>query len=302
MSTNRDFDRIAGAWLAEGPSELADRVLDAALDEVHLTNQRRRWATPWRASLMTLRLGAAALIAIIAVAGILAFNMLGSGIGSVPTPSATTSATQHSSSPSITPTAASPAVSTVLDTRTIATRFPLAMKITLPVGWKNRDEGIVGALAIVHTGYPEGPESKWWGPDFFLVEDAQIHDPADVVSDVPATADRSQFVAWPADFFAYITALPDVTVVSGPEPITVGGVLGTQVVVMTPPMHPLVWLKGDFTWMGGGPTGVDPALERRFVILVTGGHTLFVQLAADQAAFEAHDAEFRAILESVTFD
>ena len=47
MSTNADFDRIAEAWLAEGPTELADRLLDAALDEVHLTHQRRRWA-PWR--------------------------------------------------------------------------------------------------------------------------------------------------------------------------------------------------------------------------------------------------------------
>lgn len=40
MSTNRDFDRIAAAWLAEGPSELADRVLEDALAEVHLTHQR----------------------------------------------------------------------------------------------------------------------------------------------------------------------------------------------------------------------------------------------------------------------
>ena len=47
MSTNRDFDRIAARWLAEGPTELADRVLDAALDEVHLTHQQTRHA--WRA-------------------------------------------------------------------------------------------------------------------------------------------------------------------------------------------------------------------------------------------------------------
>jgi hypothetical protein len=57
MSTNRNFDRIAEAWLAEGPSELADRVLDAALDEVHLTSQRRRMAVPWRTPQMPMPLG-----------------------------------------------------------------------------------------------------------------------------------------------------------------------------------------------------------------------------------------------------
>ena len=71
---------------------------------------------------------------------------------------------------------------------------------------------------------------------------------------------------------------------------------------MTPAMHPLVWLKGDFTWMGGGPTGVDPAMERRLIVVETGGHTLFVQLGDDPAKFEAHDAELRSILTSISFD
>jgi len=48
MSANRDFDRIAKAWLAEGPTELADRVLDDALAEVHLTHQQRGPFAPWR--------------------------------------------------------------------------------------------------------------------------------------------------------------------------------------------------------------------------------------------------------------
>ncbi len=52
MSTDRtrsvtEFDRLADAWLADGPTELSDRVLDDALREVHLTHQRRRGAAPW---------------------------------------------------------------------------------------------------------------------------------------------------------------------------------------------------------------------------------------------------------------
>ncbi|MEW5990342.1 MAG: hypothetical protein AB1736_03220 [Chloroflexota bacterium] len=90
MSTNRDFDRIAGAWLAEGPSELADRVLDAALDEVHLTHQRRRISVPWRYDRMSLpiRLAAAVVVGVLAVS-VIYLNLPGrSDVGGQdPTPS-----------------------------------------------------------------------------------------------------------------------------------------------------------------------------------------------------------------------
>ena len=90
--------------------------------------------------------------------------------------------------------------------------------------------------------------------------------------------------------------------VSGPEPIKIGGVTGTQIVVMTPPMHPLIWLHGDTAWSGGGASGVDPAQERRFVEVKAGGHTLLVQLGWDPLTFEAKDAEVRAILASISFE
>lgn len=76
MSTNRDFDRIASGWLAEGPKELSDRVLDAALDEVHLTHQRRPVA-PWRTRTMSMPLRLAAAIAIVAIVGFGGLTYLG---------------------------------------------------------------------------------------------------------------------------------------------------------------------------------------------------------------------------------
>ena len=81
MTTNRDFDRIAGAWLAEGPSELADRVLDAAFDEIHLTAQRRRWSAPWRTPTMNPRLRLVAAIAVIAIVGYTGLTLLGPRLG-----------------------------------------------------------------------------------------------------------------------------------------------------------------------------------------------------------------------------
>ncbi len=44
MTTDRDFDRIATAWLADGPEELSDRVLDAVVDQIHTTRQRHALA------------------------------------------------------------------------------------------------------------------------------------------------------------------------------------------------------------------------------------------------------------------
>ena len=37
MTTDDDFDRIAQSWLAAGPHELPARVIDAVVDEIHLT-------------------------------------------------------------------------------------------------------------------------------------------------------------------------------------------------------------------------------------------------------------------------
>ena len=41
MSTDRDTTRIVRSWLEEGVTELPDRVLDAVLDQLPATPQRR---------------------------------------------------------------------------------------------------------------------------------------------------------------------------------------------------------------------------------------------------------------------
>jgi hypothetical protein len=105
MSARHDFDRITSGWIAEGPTELNDRVLQAALDEVHVTNQRRRLAGPWRAPALNTPLRLAAAIAILAVVGMAGLNLFrGGGVGgptSTPfaSPTAVPSATLPSSAP-----------------------------------------------------------------------------------------------------------------------------------------------------------------------------------------------------------
>ena len=47
MTIESEFDRIAKAWLVDGPAELPERVLDAVVDEIHLTRQWRAMRAPW---------------------------------------------------------------------------------------------------------------------------------------------------------------------------------------------------------------------------------------------------------------
>ena len=89
MNTNPDLDRVVADWLSEGPTELADRVFDAAFDEIHLTRQRPPWVRPWRTERMTsirswAAVGAAAVI-LVAVMAVLVLRP-SSNVGSVASP------------------------------------------------------------------------------------------------------------------------------------------------------------------------------------------------------------------------
>ena len=73
MSTDRDTTRIVRSWLEEGTTVIPDRVLDAVLDQVPATHQRRAWWPARRFSTLNayVRLGliAAAVLAV-AIVGI----------------------------------------------------------------------------------------------------------------------------------------------------------------------------------------------------------------------------------------
>ncbi len=67
--SDRETERVVRSWLSEGTTRLPDRVLDAVLDEVPSTPQRRAWWPAWRFADMnnTFRIALAA-IAVAAVA------------------------------------------------------------------------------------------------------------------------------------------------------------------------------------------------------------------------------------------
>ena len=76
-TTDRDTTRIVRSWLDDGATRLPDRVLDAVLDQVPATPQRR--ATWWPVRRLTtmnnaVKYGLAA--AVVAIAALLGFNYL----------------------------------------------------------------------------------------------------------------------------------------------------------------------------------------------------------------------------------
>lgn len=109
MTTDRDFDRIATAWLADGPDELSDRVIDAVAGQIHVTRQRRAWRSPWRLPIMStpVRVAGAAVVGVLVLGGVLVVldRPSSSGVGGGPPASATVAPS------SSTPASVAPAMS-----------------------------------------------------------------------------------------------------------------------------------------------------------------------------------------------
>jgi Galactose oxidase, central domain/Kelch motif len=110
MTDQREIDRVLDAFFLEGTDEVADRVIDAALDQIDHTRQRRALRMPRRFSTMTMpiRLAAAAVIGVLAVGGALYLTKPGQPAavgGPGPAPSASASPSQPVATPIPTPAA-----------------------------------------------------------------------------------------------------------------------------------------------------------------------------------------------------
>lgn len=105
MSTDRDVTGIVRSWLEEGATALPDRVLDAVLDQVPATSQRRAWwpARRFREMNNALKLAiAAAAVVVVALVGITLLPTSGGVGGAAPSPSSTPTQTP-TQTPALTP-------------------------------------------------------------------------------------------------------------------------------------------------------------------------------------------------------
>ena len=305
MNTISDFDRRAAAWLADGPTELNDRVLDAALREVHLTHQRRRWAAPRRIALMSLPLRAAAAIAALAVAGIVGLSVLGRpGIGTgSPAPSTSASVT---SGPTLSPAPAAtngaydwpgPLAAGSYTTKLIWIT-PVTVTFTVPEGWESRDvEVFTDPVSRVNeVGGPRGRSLM-----FALVNNVYADPCAGTLADPP--------VAETVDALADALAdLPGVDA-TAPSPVTLAGYSGRYVefTIREDAGCPLadfhLW-QSRADWMRPDPHSGGPVFKaereryRVWVLDVDGVRYLIAAIyAADVTA--ADEAEIQAVIDSI---
>jgi hypothetical protein len=217
MSTNREFEPIARAFMAAGPTQLADRVLESSLADVHHTRQRRGLRrAPWRTPVMNIYAKLAAAAVVVIAVGALGVWFLSPGStsepGGAPDPSASPSEPSAPSalppaSPSPTPLPGIPAPP-LSETFTSATN---GITLAVPEGWTTR------------------PATEAWEGGIPITDEATadaIHDPAledhllmSIASMPLGGADPDQ---WATDQYAsdFADECPDA------EPITVDGATG----------------------------------------------------------------------------
>ena len=264
MSTDRDVTRIVRSWLDEGATALPDRVLDAVLDQVPATSQRRaRWPA-WRFNEMNNALKLAIAAAAVVVVALVGINLLPNrgGVVTGPGPSPTPTLTQ-SPSPTSTPSPSSASnvnhIGDFVPGRTYVMNDPCCMgpagiSLTVPgPGWFTIDSVILGKNVIgdpnlydiylsphiVGNLYTGG--CKWRG--------TQLDPPVGPTVDDLATALAMQ--AGPG--------------ASPPTPVTVGGHSGMKVELSIPKGIDVNTCDsdGDFAifgrWYTGGQLNSTPA-------------------------------------------
>ena len=295
MSTDRDVARIVRSWLEEGATALPDRVLDAVLDQVPATRQRRAWWPARRLPHMKTSIKIALAAAAVVVVAVIGINLVprAGGVGgpsSTPGPTATAAPT-----PSPTPAPTLPP-SGQLAPGTYRSNFGAGpfITFTLPAGWSS-DPNIVGKHG---SDPPNGMAINTWGYIATVYNDP-CHWQTTAVS-VGPTVD------------AVVTALvaqkrgPTVT----PVDVTIDGFHGKEIDLMVPltvrfdaPSSASLCDGGQYkSWTladGGDRYNQGPGQHDLLDILDVNGQMLVIKRSFYQVNTAADRAELQAIIDSI---
>lgn len=222
MSTDRGVTRSVRSWLEDGATELPDRVLDAVLDQLPATPQRRAtwWPTRRFADMNNAaKLGLAAAVVVV-VAALLGFNYLvapnigGPGLGDPsPTPSL---------DPTPTPAALPEAGPMAIGRHSlILAGVPFSIDIRTN-GWVSN-----GQFGI-DKGEPDAPGSAGF---IFWTHTAADNVYADPCTQTPLSPPPTRTSA---DLAAAVAAVPGTELVTGPTEVTVGGFPAHHVAITIP--------------------------------------------------------------------
>jgi hypothetical protein len=296
MRTDRETTRIVRSWLDEGVTALPDRVLDAVLDQVPATRQRRSWWPAWRfADMNTFAKFAMAAAAALIVA-VIGFNLLprSGGVGvTPPSPSPSPSPTP---SPSPSPVAAFPSAGPLaIGTHdAVPEGLPLSFSVSTS-GWTSDGNAMIkgevehtdGSVIII---WPSAMENVYADPC--------AHTPLRPPPDASATG-----------LAAAVAAIPGTDLVSGPSSVTVGG---------RPAQHVVFTIREDlgcdpkdaYLWYDestGGATGGwrwAQALGTtiRVWIIDVDGKLVWIEGETYKGAGPAPGQEIQQIIDSIQFE
>ncbi|MBA2264162.1 MAG: hypothetical protein H0W10_05840, partial [Chloroflexi bacterium] len=285
---DRDTTRIVRSWLEEGVTALPDRVLDAVLDQLPTTPQRRiTWWPARRFQNMntSVKLGLAA--AAVVVAALLGYNYLvAPNVGGPGLDEPTTSATPSAATRQM-PTAGD------LDAGTYRVSnwdTPRSLTVTVPAGWNTGDGFIgkgdvfVGTWIITHVFEDacHRPESDADA----LVELVEARTPAAITEALAAQGGHETV---------------------GPSAQTLGGYPAQLLEFRVPADFDIATCGGIIRlWPGAGPdlsSGQLAFVGQRMDVYVVDldGEAVVVIAAHPDDALVADIAEMESILESIDF-
>jgi hypothetical protein len=290
MSSDRDTTRVVRSWLEDGVTVLPDRVLDAVLDQLPATAQRRPLVPAWRFAPMNRSLqaviGAAAVIAV-AVVGL---NLVGRAPFGAPAP---TPSPTPGPRPSPAPSAFALAVAEsprilVPGTYSIADPFLAKVRLTVPNGW----QGGIGSpyIAAVERAEPRS------GGIYLEIDPVLYADPChpDKGFVTPTTGPSIH------DFVTELSRLSSVTETSATQ-TTIAGRPAESVVLSTSGSIAACADGILSLWRvpQGATAGLAPDLQLHLWVLTVGGRRLVIEVDEYTDEIPAARAEVQAVLESL---
>jgi hypothetical protein len=227
VSTDRDVTRIVRSWMDEGVTQLPDRVLDAVLDQLPATPQRRTSWLAWRFPLMnnTVRIAlAAAAVVVVALIGIQLFEGANVG-GPGPSPSPSESPTVEPTATPVPTAAALPPAGPMAVGRHSMTLAGVPLSIALSTtGWTSNGEFGIDKGSF-QLGTPDSAGFILWPAS------AADNTYADPCKGTPLDPPAGPSVA---ELAAAVSTVPGTDLVSGPSAVTVGGYPAQHVVITVP--------------------------------------------------------------------
>ena len=285
MSTDRDSTRVVRSWLQTDEHESADRVLDAVLDQLDTTPQRRAtwWPTrrlPEMNNMAKLGIAAAAVVvaALLGYTYFVAPNVGGPGPDGSASPSPSEAATLLQAGPL-------PPGRHYYD---VGANTPVRIDFTVPDGWTARSDGQLDKL-------PDGAVGIYPAIVTHVYADACASE--GTLNEIGGSTD---------DLVTALTSQQN-SEVTGPVDVTIDGYAGQRLDIAIPAdLDVATCLQGELIqiWANQAETdflAIPIGGSASVYIFDIDGDRVVLTTGADSAASSADIAERDAIIASVTF-